>query len=161
MRGGSRCSYERRAVICSRTLPTRRPVAMTVQRPGSDVPNDAAPRPLRVLVADDEASLRLAISIFLSRRGHLVVQAADAHEARRLAAAQSFDAALIDARMPGDGLRLLDELDASPALRGRTALMTGDPGRNRDTSTLAAGRPFLIKPFDMHAAVALIERLGG
>lgn len=131
--------------------------------PGAAPPSRHEPpaRALRVLVADDEASLRLAISLFLTRRGHRVVQAADAHEARRLAAEQTFDAALIDARMPGDGLRLLEELDASPALRGRTALMTGDPGRALDTLEATAGRPYLTKPFDMHAAVALIERLGG
>lgn len=122
---------------------------------------DAASRSLRVLVADDEASLRLAISLFLTRRGHRVAQAADAHEARRLVAEQAFDVALVDARMPGDGLRLLHELDASPALHGRTALMTGDPGRALDTRDVAGGRPFLTKPFDMQAAVALVERLGG
>jgi CheY-like chemotaxis protein len=132
-------------------------------RPRTDppaMPEEPAPRPLRVLVADDEAGLRLAISLFLRRRGHHVVEAADAHEARRLATELAFDAALVDARMPGDGLRLFDELDASPALRGRTALMTGDPGRAHDASALARGRPYLSKPFDMHAAVALIERLG-
>lgn len=132
-------------------------------RPHTDasaIPEEPAPRALRVLVADDEAGLRLAISLFLRRRGHQVVEAADAHEARSLAREQSFDAALIDARMPGDGLRLLDELDASPALRGRTALMTGDPGRAHDPREIARGRPYLTKPFDMHAAVALIERLG-
>lgn len=129
-------------------------------RPASPPPEEPATRALRVLVADDEPSLRLAISLFLRRRGHHVVQAADAHEARRLATEHTFDAALVDARMPGDGIRLLEELDASPALRGRTALMTGDPGRSLDPDALARGRPYLTKPFDMRAAVALIERLG-
>lgn len=134
--------------------------------PDAPPPSDAlrlearAPRALRILVADDEPSLRLAITLFLRRRGHHVVEAADAHEARRLAAEQRFDAALVDARMPGDGLRLLAELDASPALAGRTALMTGDPGRGRDAEDVAGGRPCLRKPFDMPAAVALLERLG-
>lgn len=113
-----------------------------------------------MLIADDEASLRLAISMFLRRRGHHVVQASDAHEARRIVREQTFDAALVDARMPGDGIKLLHELDASPALRGRTALMTGDPGRSLDIEAVAGGRPVLTKPFDMHAAVALVERLG-
>lgn len=119
-----------------------------------------SPRPLRILVADDEPGLRLAISLFLRRRGHDVVEAADAHEARRLAGDQAFDVALIDARMPGDGLRLLQELDASDGLAGRTALMTGDPGRGVDTAELTGGRPFLTKPFDLHAAATLLEGLG-
>jgi CheY-like chemotaxis protein len=114
--------------------------------------------PLRVLVADDEPSLRMAISLYLRRRGHIVTEAADAHEALELAHQQKFDAALIDARMPGDGLRLLDRLDETH-LRGRTALMSGDAGRSRTADDAAGGRPYLLKPFDMQAAVTLIESL--
>lgn len=127
----------------------------------SDTPaTDSPPNALRVLVADDEASLRYAIAVFLRRRGHTVVEAPDAHEALRLARGQPFDAALVDARMPGDGLRLLRELESIPSLRGRTALMTGDPGRARTGEEAADGRPCLRKPFDMTAAVALVEALG-
>jgi signal transduction histidine kinase len=117
-------------------------------------------RPLRVLVADDEPTLRLAISLFLGRRGHHVTQAADAYEALRLAKEQEFDVALVDARMPGDGLQLLEQLEAMPALNGRTALMTGDLGRARTSQGITTGRPYLIKPFDMAEAVNLIEKLG-
>lgn len=117
-------------------------------------------RSLRVLVADDEPTLRLAIALFLGRRGHEVVQAADAYEALRLAQEQSFDAALVDARMPGDGLHLLEQLEEMPELRGRTALMTGDLGRARTSQGITTGRPYLVKPFDMAEAVSLIEKLG-
>jgi two-component system NtrC family sensor kinase len=117
-------------------------------------------RTLRVLVADDEPTLRLAIALFLDRRGHEVTQAADAYEALRLAQEQTFDVALVDARMPGDGVALLEKLEAIPSLRGRTALMTGDLGRARLGQGLAAGRPYLVKPFDMTDAVDLIESLG-
>lgn len=117
-------------------------------------------RSLRVLVADDEPTLRLAISLFLGRRGHEVIQAADAYEALRLAQEQEFDAALVDARMPGDGLHLLEQLEAMPMLKGRTALMTGDLGRARTSQGITTGRPYLVKPFDMSDAVNLIEKLG-
>lgn len=117
-------------------------------------------RSLRVLVADDEPTLRMAISLFLDRFGHAAVQAGDAGEAIRLATEQPFDVALIDARMPGDGLHLLEQLEAMPALRGRTVLMTGDIGRARTSEGIAAGRPFLAKPFDMEEMVRLLERLG-
>jgi len=127
-------------------------------------PEPASPvapqRPLRVLIADDEPTLRLAISLFLGRRGHLVTQAGDAYEALRLAHEQEFDVALVDARMPGDGLQLLEHLEAMPGLRGRTALMTGDLGRARTSQGITTGRPYLLKPFDMAEAVSLIEKLG-
>jgi two-component system NtrC family sensor kinase len=117
-------------------------------------------RPLRVLVADDEPTLRLAIALFLGRRGHHVTQAADAYEALQLAEEQEFDVALVDARMPGDGLALLEKLEEMPSLNGRTALMTGDLGRARTSQGITTGRPYLVKPFDMAEAVNLIEKLG-
>ncbi|HET7274967.1 MAG TPA: hybrid sensor histidine kinase/response regulator [Longimicrobiaceae bacterium] len=118
------------------------------------------PAPLRVLVADDEPTLRLAISMYLGRRGHKVTVAEDAYEALRLVQKNEFDVALVDARMPGDGLRLLEKLEEMPALRGRTALMTGDLGRARSSEQSANERPCLSKPFDMEEAVRLLERLG-
>lgn len=116
-------------------------------------------RPLRVLIADDEPALRMAISLFLGREGHEVVEAGSASEALRYAREQPFDVALIDIRMPGDGLALLDALDAMPSLEGRTVLMTGDAGHPRVRGRLGASQPLLIKPFDMVDAVQLVETL--
>jgi two-component system, cell cycle sensor histidine kinase and response regulator CckA len=120
----------------------------------------AARRSLRILVADDEPTLRLAIALFLKRRGHQVTQAKDAYEGLALARETDFDVALVDARMPGDGLALLDHLETIPSLRGRTALMTGDLGRARTSQGISTGRPYLVKPFDMNEAVNLLEKLG-
>ena len=116
------------------------------------------PRPLRVLVADDEATLRLALALFLSRHGHEVVQAADAYEAHRLATAQEFDAVLADAHMPGDGIILLEQLEAMPRLKGRTVLMTGDHVPSLGEGM--ANRPHLSKPFDMTEVIRLVETIG-
>jgi len=119
-----------------------------------------ARRSLRILVADDEPTLRLAIALFLKRRGHQVTQARDAYEGLALAREAEFDVALVDARMPGDGLALLEHLETIPSLRGRTALMTGDLGRARTSQGISTGRPYLVKPFDMNEAVNLLEKLG-
>jgi signal transduction histidine kinase/CheY-like chemotaxis protein len=142
-------------------LPRASQGAVQPEPPATAAPSEQpAPRPLRVLVADDEPALRLAISLFLTRRGHTVVQAGDAHEALRLAKKQAFDVALVDARMPGDGLALLEQLEQIPSLNGRTAMMTGDLGRARTRQGIATGRPYLIKPFDMDEMVLLLETLG-
>jgi two-component system NtrC family sensor kinase len=116
-------------------------------------------RALRVLVADDEATLRLALTLFLGRHGYEVVQAADAYEGHRLAAEQHFDVVLADARMPGDGIALLEKLDAIPHLRGRTILMTGDHTHPFAAEFVRTGRPHLTKPFDMTEAIRLVESL--
>lgn len=148
-----------------------RGTAFFLQLPRADAPPSPRPRVvrrpteeprrrLRVLVADDEPNLRMAIALFLARRGHEVTQAADAYEAVRLAAAGVFDVALVDARMPGDGLDLLEKLEAMPALAGRTALMTGDIGRARTSQGITTGRPCLTKPFDLDEMAKLVEKLG-
>lgn len=141
-------------------LPRSVAVAPPPVEPAPPTPTVHPMRSLRVLVADDEPTLRLAIALFLGRRGHQVTQASDAYEALRMAKEQQFDAALVDARMPGDGLNLLEQLEAMPMLRGRTALMTGDLGRARTSQGITTGRPYLVKPFDMSEAVNLIEKLG-
>lgn len=117
----------------------------------------ARARRLRVLVADDEPALRMAISLFLTREDHQVVEAPDAAQALRLAREQPFDVAVVDIRMPGDGLALLDALEEIPGLRDRTILMTGDPTHPRVRSRLGSARPALIKPFDMAEVVRLVE----
>lgn len=111
-------------------------------------------RALRVLVADDEPTLRLAITLFLGRHGHEVVQAVDAYEALRLATQQHFDVVLADVGMPGDGPELIRKLDAKPELKGRTILMSDGEAA---PGSFPPDRPHLTKPFDMTEVIRLVE----
>ena len=86
-----------------------------------------------------------------------MTQASDAYEALRLAQEHPFDVALVDARMPGDGVALLEQLEAMPSLRGTHGADDRRPGPCAHGQGLAAGRPYLVKPFDMAEAVDLIE----
>ncbi|HZB02139.1 MAG TPA: EAL domain-containing protein [Actinomycetota bacterium] len=65
----------------------------------------AHPDPIRVLLADDEPGLRLALSELLSHveEVELIGTAADAEEAIRIAEAGRPDVALVDVRMPEGG----------------------------------------------------------
>ncbi|MEX2570443.1 MAG: ATP-binding protein [Gemmatimonadota bacterium] len=128
--------------------------------PPREVPIEA-PTPFRVLVADDEPTLRLALTMFLDRHGFEVEQAEDATEAYRMATSRSFDVALVDVRMPGDGLVLIERLESSADWSGHAVLMTGDHTATRVRDEIRRGRPHLTKPFDMMEAVRLIERLSG
>jgi CheY-like chemotaxis protein len=61
----------------------------------------AAPRePLRVLVVDDEPSIRKFVSTVMSQAGFVVTTASDGAEAIALAGKQSFDLLLTDLMMP-------------------------------------------------------------
>jgi EAL domain-containing protein (putative c-di-GMP-specific phosphodiesterase class I) len=73
----------------------------TILRMGTTDPID----PIRVLLADDEPGLRLALSELLSHveRVELIGTAADAEEAIRIAELGHPDVALVDVRMPEGG----------------------------------------------------------
>src|SRR5215475_10124015 len=62
----------------------------------------------RILVVDDEISIRVAIRMILERAGHTVVVAEGGHAAVRAIEAFSFDVLLVDIFMPGmDGLQTI------------------------------------------------------
>lgn len=54
-----------------------------------------------ILVVDDEASIRDAVSFYMKREGHEVLQARDGREAMEAIASQSFDLAILDIMMEG------------------------------------------------------------
>ncbi len=63
----------------------------------------------RLLVVDDDASIRQTLADILSDEGHVVEVARDGIEAQRILQEVAFDIVLCDVRMPGkDGMELLD-----------------------------------------------------
>ena len=57
--------------------------------------------PLRILVLDDEDSVRQSLAAFLEDLDYTVSLAADAEEALDRIVQQSFDIAIVDIRLPG------------------------------------------------------------
>ena len=58
-------------------------------------------RAVRILLVDDEESLRLTTGANLELEGFEIVEAANAEQALELARTQAFDIVLSDIRMPG------------------------------------------------------------
>ena len=70
-----------------------------------------APASTRVLLVDDEPSLREPLAEYLTRQGFVVSQAEDAAKARSLLLEETPDLVLVDIMMPGeDGLSLCRHL---------------------------------------------------
>ncbi len=128
--------------------------------PREQPPGAGPPRSLRVLVVDDEEPIRLTLRIILERRGHEVVLAADVSQGLAQARAHPPDVALVDLRLPGNGLTLLRELDQWPKLAGRTVLVTGSEDLLLDETGQPVWPRWLSKPFDFNALIALVEELG-
>ncbi len=117
----------------------------------------------KVLVADDERSIRDMLSAALSQWGYQVFLAQSGAEAIGLLKGQLLDAALIDIRMPEmDGIELLRELKRYDSSM-EVVIMTGYPTVITAVEALKEGAyDYLTKPLIMdelkHLLARLIER---
>lgn len=114
----------------------------------------------RILVVEDEDTLRVNIERFLSREGHEVVSAATGTDALAMLDEQSFDVVLTDLRLPGaDGLAVLE--------RAQTAhpdavilLMTAYASIDSAVEALRRGaHDYLLKPISLKALAAKVRRI--
>jgi two-component system response regulator MprA len=115
---------------------------------------------MRVLVVDDEPSVREVLARILKVEGFEVATAADGREAVRSQAAAPADAVLLDVLMPGiDGLevcrRLRDVGDRTPVL-----MLTAREGVGDRVAGLEAGADdYLPKPFALDELLARLRAL--
>lgn len=147
-------------------LPLRREPSASdgISIDGVAAPPAPADRMLRVLIIDDEGGIRFALSGYLRLRGHDVVEATDGASALEILREQGgrFDVILSDLRMPGlSGKEFMTHLDGLlTPLRNRVVFMTGATASIELMAFLrATGRPYLVKPFQLADATALIERV--
>jgi PAS domain S-box-containing protein len=139
--------------VAPTVAPTAGPAAPAIARPAT------AALPRRVLVVDDEPSMRVAIATFLDSLGHAVTATHDGKEARALLATNEYDVVLLDLRMSGlGGDTLYRELCASdPRHARRVVFVTGDTQSEHARRFLAeAGRPSVSKPFQLDDLAAVL-----
>ena len=114
----------------------------------------------RILVADDEESIRFVLREALEDSGNEVAEAADGDAARELLARERFDLAFFDIRMPGaSGLELLEELrqrGGGPDVIVMTAQNTFD---NAIEAMKRGAFDYLTKPFDLDQIEALVAKV--
>jgi PAS domain S-box-containing protein len=84
------------------------------REPGPRTEATPAHRPLRLLLAEDNATNRLLAVTLLKKEGHSVAVAGNGQEALDLVARESFDAVLMDVQMPE-----MDGFEATAHLRAR------------------------------------------
>lgn len=114
----------------------------------------------RLLVVEDEAALRTSIVRGLAEDGFKVSAAASAEQAETILASATFDAIVLDLRLPGkDGLELLralrDSGDSTPviALTARASL------EDRVAGLDSGADDYLAKPFAFAELLARLRAL--
>ncbi len=106
---------------------------------------------LRILVVDDEASVRVALQRYLAARGHIVETTASGQDALGLLKAGQYDAVIVDMRMPDlSGEQLFEQLRAADREHAeRVIFTTGDLVSEQMRRFLdGSGRPCVPKPFE-------------
>ncbi|MGO9146572.1 MAG: sigma-54 dependent transcriptional regulator [Desulfomonilia bacterium] len=101
----------------------------------------------KILVVDDEESIRFTFSHFLKEEGYDVVTASDLKSARRILFHTQLDLIFIDIVLGGEsGLDLLKQVK-SLYLKHPVVMITGNPTLDNATDALRRGAfDFLIKP---------------
>jgi two-component system nitrogen regulation response regulator GlnG len=111
----------------------------------------------RILVADDEESIRWVLSKSLSKQGYQVDLASNGQEALLMSRKQSYDLAVLDIKMPGlSGLELLSKFQEE-CPRALVVIMTAESSMKNAVEAMKRGAyDYLTKPFDLDALDAII-----
>jgi len=105
----------------------------------------------KVLIVDDDADIRMALSLSLEDAGYSVCEAATGEEAFGKALISQPDAVLLDITMPGrDGFSVLKDLREQPATQEIPILMLSGKGElaSRERARVLGAFDFITKPWN-------------
>jgi two-component system nitrogen regulation response regulator GlnG len=115
--------------------------------------------PARILVADDEPSMRWLLERVLRQVGHSVTVVEDGGGALAQATAEPYDLAFVDVRMPDlDGLEVLSRLKASAPDTAVIVMTAHGSVRSAVEAMQRGAYDYLTKPFDNDEVRLLAER---
>jgi DNA-binding NtrC family response regulator len=114
----------------------------------------------RILVVDDESSLRTSLFRALDRKGYSVVTAARIDEAKMFSQGdQILDLAIIDLNLPdGDGIELMSQLKSIfPKIQ--VIILTGNGSIESAVKATQKGAfHFMTKPFNLDELVSVVDK---
>lgn len=115
----------------------------------------------RVLVVDDEESIRETVRLALALEGYEVLTAADGARALALVRDQPPDVVLLDMRMPVmDGWQFMAAYRQAPEPHARVIVFTAANDPAARASEVHADA-FLAKPFDLDTLLELVAAPAG
>ncbi len=116
-------------------------------------------RPARILVADDERSIRWVLAQALGAEGHEVVEASTGSEALALLGQADVDLAFLDIRMPElSGLDVVTRARESGCPTTLVVMTAQATMANAVEAMKRGAYDYLTKPFDLDVVRLLVER---
>ncbi len=115
--------------------------------------------PARILVADDDSTIRRNLARLLAAERYQVVEAADGDQALACIQTEDLDAVLLDLKMPGkDGLAVLREV-GSLLTELPVIVITAYAGSSAAIEAMRRGAyDYLSKPFDLDEVLLTLKR---
>ena len=116
----------------------------------------------KLLIADDEDSLRLLVSATLASEDYEILEAGNGTEALAIARSERPRVALLDVKMPGmDGLEVCRRIKGDPNLASVAVVMltTASQADERAAGAGAGADAYLTKPFSPLELLTVIERM--
>jgi DNA-binding response OmpR family regulator len=138
---------------------TNRPIESIPRREAPARPSAESPRTFpRLLLADDDATVRASLTDLLTMEGYVVIPARDGQHALELAASTEFDLVLLDLNMPvKNGWDTFEHLTSKHPLLP-VVIITARP--NQWFTAIGAGVGALLeKPMDIPTLLRTIRRL--
>ena len=113
---------------------------------------------MRVLIIDDERSIRNTLKEILEFEGHQITLAADGAEGLEAASSASFDVIFCDIKMPGmDGIEVLDKLMAM-GIDSSVVMITGHGSVDTAVECIKKGAfDFIQKPLDLNRILITLK----
>jgi CheY-like chemotaxis protein len=114
-----------------------------------------------ILIVEDNADARDALSVLLELEGHVVAAAGEGHQALELVRAKDPDIALVDIGLPGiDGYEVARRVRALDGRRPVLIALTGyGQPEDRRRASEAGFDGLLVKPVDPTALTTLLATL--
>jgi DNA-binding NtrC family response regulator len=112
----------------------------------------------RILVVDDDETIRTTMKAILEDEGYLVDLASTGEEAIQLTMKKTYNVALLDIRLPDmEGVELLKLMrDSVP--RTRKVMVTGYPSMQNAIAALnKSADAYLLKPIDIEKLLNLVK----
>ncbi len=117
------------------------------------------PQP-RILLAEDDLTLRRTVKLNFEREGWFVIEAKNGEEALQLAKENHIDAAVLDVMMPKiDGLEVCQALRVEGSELPVLFLTAKNEGADRVEGLRAGGDDYLGKPFHLEELLLRVKRL--
>jgi DNA-binding NtrC family response regulator len=114
----------------------------------------------RILIVDDESSIRMALFRALEKKGHHILTASSLTEAETLAGAeQALDMLLVDVRLPdGNGMELMERIQKNHPDCQAVVLTGFGTIQNAVEATKRGAFHYITKPFNIDELLTLVDK---